>query len=48
LLKSRAEAYFNVQRFTEFLRGGHFATHEQAEAMAKDIREFFRPLRRSG
>ena len=45
IIKSQAEKYFNVVRFSEFPRGGHFAIHEKAEVMARDIREFFRPLR---
>jgi pimeloyl-ACP methyl ester carboxylesterase len=40
-----AERFFNVQRWTEFPKGGHFAAMEQPEALAEDIREFFRPLR---
>jgi pimeloyl-ACP methyl ester carboxylesterase len=40
-----AERFFNVQRWTEFAKGGHFAAMEQPEALAEDIREFFRPLR---
>jgi len=40
-----AERFFNVQRWTEFEKGGHFAAMEQPEALAADIREFFRPLR---
>ena len=39
-----ARAY-NLQRFTEFERGGHFAAMEQPEALVADIRAFFRPLR---
>jgi pimeloyl-ACP methyl ester carboxylesterase len=27
-------------------RGGHFAALEQPEALATEVREFFRPLRR--
>jgi len=27
-------------------RGGHFAALEQPEALARELREFFRPLRR--
>jgi hypothetical protein len=27
------------------LRGGHFAALEQPEALAHEIREFYRPLR---
>jgi microsomal epoxide hydrolase len=40
-----AERFFNVQRWTEFPKGGHFAALEQPEALAEDIRDFFRPLR---
>jgi pimeloyl-ACP methyl ester carboxylesterase len=40
-----AERFFNVQRWTEFPKGGHFAALEQPQALAEDIREFFRPLR---
>jgi microsomal epoxide hydrolase len=29
-------------------RGGHFAALEQPAALAREIREFFRPLRRQG
>jgi pimeloyl-ACP methyl ester carboxylesterase len=29
-------------------RGGHFAAMEQPEVLAKEIREFFRPLREVG
>jgi pimeloyl-ACP methyl ester carboxylesterase len=42
-----AERFFNVQRWTEFPKGGHFAAMEQPHALAGDIREFFRPLRRA-
>ena len=45
LVKSQAEKYFNAVRFNEFPRGGHFAIHEQAPVLARNIREFFRPLR---
>ena len=40
-----AERFFNVQRWTEMPRGGHFAALEQPELLVNDIREFFRPLR---
>ena len=40
-----AERVYNIQRWTRFDRGGHFAALEQPEALAADIREFFRPLR---
>lgn len=47
IVRSQAEKYFNVVRFNDYPRGGHFAIHEQAEVLARDIREFFRPLRLS-
>ena len=40
-----AERYFNVQRWTEMPRGGHFAAMEEPELLVEDIRAFFRPLR---
>jgi len=40
-----AERFFNVQRWTEYPQGGHFAAMEEPELLAQDIREFFRPLR---
>jgi pimeloyl-ACP methyl ester carboxylesterase len=40
-----AERFFNVQRWTEMPRGGHFAALEEPELLVKDIREFFQPLR---
>ena len=39
------ERGFNVQRWTEMSRGGHFAAMEQPELLAAEIRAFFRPLR---
>ncbi|HEY3228706.1 MAG TPA: epoxide hydrolase, partial [Roseiflexaceae bacterium] len=39
------ERCYNVQRWTEMPRGGHFAAMEQPELLAEDIRAFFRPLR---
>jgi len=41
-----AERFFNVQRWTEMPRGGHFAAMEEPELLVEDIRAFFRPLRR--
>ena len=41
-----AERFFNIQRWTEMPRGGHFAAMEKPELLAKDIRAFFRPLRK--
>ena len=40
-----AERFFNVQRWTEMPRGGHFAAMEEPELLAEDIRASFRPLR---
>jgi pimeloyl-ACP methyl ester carboxylesterase len=40
-----AERFFNVQRWTEMPRGGHFAALEEPELLVNDIRKFFRPLR---
>lgn len=40
-----AERFFNVERWTEMPRGGHFAAHEEPELLAADIREFYRPFR---
>jgi pimeloyl-ACP methyl ester carboxylesterase len=40
-----AERFYNVQRWTEFPSGGHFAAMEEPELLAQDLREFFRPLR---
>lgn len=36
---------YNIQRWTEMPRGGHFAAMEQPELLAADIREFFRATR---
>ncbi|HUF91137.1 MAG TPA: epoxide hydrolase [Candidatus Limnocylindria bacterium] len=40
-----AERVYNIQRWTPMERGGHFAALEQPDALAGDIRDFFRPLR---
>ena len=40
-----AERFFNVQRWTDMPRGGHFAAMEETELLVDDIRAFFRPLR---
>jgi pimeloyl-ACP methyl ester carboxylesterase len=40
-----AERMFDVHRFTDMPRGGHFAAMEQPELLAGEIRAFFRPLR---
>ena len=41
------ERGYNVQRWTEFPSGGHFAAMEEPELLVEDIRSFFRPLRQS-
>ncbi|MDQ2978609.1 MAG: epoxide hydrolase [Acidobacteriota bacterium] len=41
------ERAYRVARWTEMPRGGHFAAWEEPELLAEDLREFFRPLRRS-
>ncbi|MBD3678679.1 MAG: epoxide hydrolase [Rhodobacteraceae bacterium] len=38
-------AYTDIRRWTEMEKGGHFAAMEQPEALAGEIREFFRALR---
>ncbi len=40
-----AEQRLNIQRWTTMASGGHFAALEQAEALAVDIRTFFRSFR---
>lgn len=37
--------YTDIRRWTVMPRGGHFAAMEQPEALAREIVEFFRPLR---
>jgi pimeloyl-ACP methyl ester carboxylesterase len=44
--RSLAErVYTDIRRWTVMPRGGHFAAMEQPEALAREIVEFFRPLR---
>ena len=43
--RSWVERVFNVTHWTRMPHGGHFAAHEAPEALAEDIRAFFRPLR---
>ena len=40
-----AERSYNVCRWTEMPRGGHFAALEEPGLLAEDVRAFFRPLR---
>jgi microsomal epoxide hydrolase len=37
--------FTNLQRWSVMERGGHFAAMEQPDALAWEVREFFRPLR---
>jgi pimeloyl-ACP methyl ester carboxylesterase len=37
--------HYNLQHYSRFERGGHFAALEQPEALVADIREAFRPYR---
>ena len=45
LLKERVEQYYNVVRFRYMEKGGHFGIFEQADEYARELRDFFRPLR---
>lgn len=40
-----AERTYNVRRWTELSRGGHFLALEEPELLAEELRAFFRPLR---
>jgi microsomal epoxide hydrolase len=41
-----AERVFSdIRRWSAMPEGGHFAAMEQPEALAREITEFFRPLR---
>lgn len=40
-----ARAYSDIRRWSVMPRGGHFAAMEQPEALADEIKAFFRPLR---
>jgi pimeloyl-ACP methyl ester carboxylesterase len=40
-----AERFFSVQRWTEMPAGGHFAALEEPQALAEDMREWFRKFR---
>lgn len=39
--------FYDIRRWTEFDRGGHFAAHEVPDLLASDIGAFFRTLRAS-
>ena len=40
-----ARTFTDIRRWSVMERGGHFAAMEQPEALAREVREFFRPLR---
>jgi pimeloyl-ACP methyl ester carboxylesterase len=40
-----ARIYTDIRRWSVMPRGGHFAAMEQPEALAQEVRAFFRPLR---
>jgi microsomal epoxide hydrolase len=39
------ETYTDIRRWSVMGKGGHFAALEQPEALVREVREFFRPLR---
>ena len=41
-----ARTFTDIRRWSVMQRGGHFAAMEQPEALAEEVRAFFRPLRR--
>ena len=46
--RSYVERLYNLQRWTEMPRGGHFASLEQPQLLIDDIRSFARSLRQQG
>jgi microsomal epoxide hydrolase len=46
--RSYVERLYNLQRWTEMPRGGHFASLEQPQLLVDDIRSFARSLRQQG
>jgi pimeloyl-ACP methyl ester carboxylesterase len=45
MLRSWAERYYNLKRWTVMPSGGHFAPMEEPELLVEDIRAFYRSLR---
>jgi microsomal epoxide hydrolase len=43
--RSWAESVYDIRRWTEMPSGGHFAAAEEPDALAADLRAFFRDLR---
>ena len=46
--RSYLERVYNIQRWTVFPRGGHFAPVEEPAAIAEDLTAFFRDLSSGG
>ena len=44
--RSYVERIYNIQRWTEMPKGGHFAALEQPDLLVKDIREFAKDLKK--
>ena len=42
--RAAAERVFDIRRWSVMPKGGHFAALEQPAALAREVREFFRPL----
>ena len=42
--RSYVEKIYNIHRWTEMPKGGHFAALEQPDLLVKDIREFSKSL----
>jgi pimeloyl-ACP methyl ester carboxylesterase len=42
-----AEPYYDIRRWTIVDRGGHFPALENPDTLVSELRQFFRPLRRS-
>jgi pimeloyl-ACP methyl ester carboxylesterase len=40
-----ARTYLDIRHWSTMPKGGHFAAMEQPEALARDVQDFFRPLR---
>jgi pimeloyl-ACP methyl ester carboxylesterase len=43
--RAYAAAMFNLQRYTRFDRGGHFAALEEPDLLVEDVRAFFGEVR---
>lgn len=43
-----ARMHTDIRRWSVMPQGGHFAAMEQPDALAREVREFFRPLRHAG